>query len=1394
MKNPTVSRLASLSLGLLAMFFAFGCLGGGGGNSAFSPGTAPDALAITQTVTGFMRAMVSGNTAATNRMLSPRMQTAASVGSVIASLTLYDFGADINNPADDASWTFLIRDGGINQTSESFATVVADGITPEGKLLQVAFELVKIEGTWYIDNITLIDADGNSYDMPSMFPMNPGDEWIYTLSPTGSQTGVTKIRRVVGSQTELLGGKNVAQIFETSETVSSLSGLVRPEDSTGIRTLFYPIKIRERYSTDGGVFYFGQDEWFNNNVPLQLVSAKGRPGTISTQTITLTVAGKTSTADVQIKILPEEVMETPLKTLKVLPIDVFVTYREPYLFSYTREHEIWYLAANLGLVGFQIFDPNDPTKPLYQSKIQEAVVAGTSFFPSTELATPTVLAVFPANGAAGIAPQTAIYADFSKALAPIGTSSTLISVVASGQSVLGIASVVNNRLSFQPNTVLPEGGEVVVTIASTVRDIRGIALGRPFTWKFATAITRNRAPTFVKGPDIVVREDSGAFTQANWASAISPGADSETAQNLAFQVQNNHPGLFAANLPPTISSAGTLMFTPAPDVYGSATIEVSLRDDGGSSDGGSDVSATQTFVITITPVNDAPSFIKGQNVLVNLASGAQVIANWAGGFFPGPSNEAHQTLQFLVIPTIPNLFLVPPTISATGTLSFSPARTGTTMVSVQLSDNGGTADGGVNLSPVQTFEITVVLPNQPPSFTKGADIVMTPNEGEKIITNWATNISPGHTEESGQTLEFQISTNRPDLFSGPPILQNTGQLAFIPYGIGVATVSVSLKDNGGTLNGGQDLSATQTFTITLNAAPNKSVTWRRSIASTLIEKAGCAVINGRVFVFGGDDGDGTPLNRMEEYKAATNEWVDVTATYPFPSGKGRMGFGSAVYNNQIYLVGGTKQDGFGSDILRFNGSSWEQLPGISLPSGTCSDFAVAVLNDKLYLIGGDDSGATAQVYTLDLNPLGSVFSEVTSLQTARHHHSATVFDGKIVIAGGYDIGWTELNTVEVYDSGLDSWDFIDDLSTERTMLALLSTGNSLLAIGGSTSTVQTDSVEILTSLAGTWTTQSPVLPERVNSHLAAIVDGRPMIFGGWNDDSWDYPRVHEFRDGQWYAKTVPQLLNKPGLVAHNSKLYLFGGEDQDGLNTKAWEYDPQIHIWKQLPQMIGGGGYQYGAAVVNNVIMSLSDDFSSLTTMEFNPSTNSWQSRSTIPESTRSYLAGTSLLGKFYAAGGLEFGSGDSTDFLHAFDPAANTWSTLAPMPFALSDHSATMINNRFLVFGGAYSEYTAGEYDPISNQWVEKTSSDYSHEKSAAVTCSGKVFILGGYSASDEDFTSQVLEFDPFTNAWNPTRSNLYWARQNAGAAVIGNQIFVVGGDEGVAFPLGHMEVGTVQ
>jgi predicted outer membrane repeat protein len=329
----------------------------------------------------------------------------------------------------------------------------------------------------------------------------------------------------------------------------------------------------------------------------------------------------------------------------------------------------------------------------------------------------------------------------------------------------------------------------------------------------------NDPPSFTQGANQIVNEDSGAQTVVNWATAISRGPADESGQTVSFTVSNDNNALFSTQ--PAISPAGTLTYQPAANANGATTVIVSLKDNGGTANGGIDTSTLQTFSINVLSVNDAPSFTKGANQTVNEDAAAQTVNNWATAISPGPADESGQTLTFQVTNnTNTSLFSAGPTISSTGTLTYTPAAdaNGSATITINLKDSGGTANGGVDTSASQNFTITVNSVNDAPSFTKGADQTVN-NAGAQTVANWATNISAGPANESGQTLTFQVTGNtNPSLFTAGPAVSSTGTLTYTlsASGGGTGTIAIKLKDNGGTANGGVDTSASQSFTITVN--------------------------------------------------------------------------------------------------------------------------------------------------------------------------------------------------------------------------------------------------------------------------------------------------------------------------------------------------------------------------------------------------------------------------------------------------------------------------------------------------------------------------------------------------------------------------------------------------
>ncbi|HEV8346689.1 MAG TPA: N,N-dimethylformamidase beta subunit family domain-containing protein, partial [Vicinamibacterales bacterium] len=199
-----------------------------------------------------------------------------------------------------------------------------------------------------------------------------------------------------------------------------------------------------------------------------------------------------------------------------------------------------------------------------------------------------------------------------------------------------------------------------------------------------------------QAPAYVVNEDStltvGAVNRVT-ANDSDPDNDPVTAV-LVTDATHGHV---------TLNADGSFVYTPNPDTFGPDQFSYQVRDSFG------EASNIATVYIGVTSVNDAPSFTKGGDQTVVGVAGAQTVPGWAAAISAGPSDEAGQTLNFLVTNSNNALFSVQPAVAADGTLTFTPAptMTGAANVTVQLQDNGGIANGGSDTSAAQSFTITI---------------------------------------------------------------------------------------------------------------------------------------------------------------------------------------------------------------------------------------------------------------------------------------------------------------------------------------------------------------------------------------------------------------------------------------------------------------------------------------------------------------------------------------------------------------------------------------------------------------------------------------------------------------------------------------------------------------
>lgn len=158
------------------------------------------------------------------------------------------------------------------------------------------------------------------------------------------------------------------------------------------------------------------------------------------------------------------------------------------------------------------------------------------------------------------------------------------------------------------------------------------------------------------------------------------------------------------------------------------------------------------------------------------------------------------------------------------------------------------------------------------------------------------------------------------------------------------------------------------------------------------------------------------------------------------------------------------------------------------------------------------------------------------------------------------------------------------------------------------------------------------------------------------------------------------------------------------------------------------------------------------------------------------------LNGEIYVIGGYSGGATTVTDSVIAYDPAKDSWRTVASFPGPLNHGNAGAVNGELVVAGfytnGGMSTATTQvyAYDPASDAWTEKSPLPVNTERAAACVAvdAGLMYVIGG--AHDGMSVDNVARYDPVADTWQELAS-LPERREHCAAGAIGGIIYVGGG-----------------
>jgi N-acetylneuraminic acid mutarotase len=285
---------------------------------------------------------------------------------------------------------------------------------------------------------------------------------------------------------------------------------------------------------------------------------------------------------------------------------------------------------------------------------------------------------------------------------------------------------------------------------------------------------------------------------------------------------------------------------------------------------------------------------------------------------------------------------------------------------------------------------------------------------------------------------------------------------------------------------------------------------------------------------------------------------------------------------------------------------------------------------------------------------------------------------------------------------------------------------------------------------------------------------------------------------------LPAPLGDAMALGNGYSILLFGGTSTTGATNTVYELDNYSDAWTSQTSLdasraAGGVGETGQRGPFNASGYKYSSDIfvyggkrTSPTSSAENYGWTNDEGNITAPSmsTSRDYFAYAtdSVSGDLYAIGGL---TGTSTVLASAqrYDPVADAWSPIAPLPQALYATAATADGfGHIFVFGGAHTTTGAASnavyrYTIATNTWDTMSPMSIAVRNAVAVDApDGRIYLIGGKDASGA--VTNVESYNPAADTWSD-ETPLPTAVYGASAAIDANDnIDVIGGFDSAGAP----------
>ncbi|MCX8130870.1 MAG: hypothetical protein N3I35_12300 [Clostridia bacterium] len=241
---------------------------------------------------------------------------------------------------------------------------------------------------------------------------------------------------------------------------------------------------------------------------------------------------------------------------------------------------------------------------------------------------------------------------------------------------------------------------------------------------------------------------------------------------------------------------------------------------------------------------------------------------------------------------------------------------------------------------------------------------------------------------------------------------------------------------------------------------------------------GVAVYDNKIYIFGGSINRQEETNTVEVYDPGSDKWT-LKANMLSASC-----YGAAPIGDLIYIIGKTVQ------IYDPKTDKWiERKHNVSI-TNNCG---VAAANGKIYVIGGNDGNAFK---VLEYNPESDIWTEKAKMKSSKRCYGIVSTGNLIYTVGGSNPeGNKEISDIEEYNPEKDIWTHLADMEIPRSDIAISVINRKIYITGGYQISGQTSLVEQYDMVSKQWETLKS-MDECRGFHKAVALNGKLYVIGG----------------------------------------------------------------------------------------------------------------------------------------------------------------------------------------------------------------------------------------------------------------------------------------------------------